>query len=55
VIPERVHEFIDARVYDWLCQARARNLPVTGDQPQQKAILVGNHLNPDISFKALNG
>jgi hypothetical protein len=56
VITEREFtSLIHTRVYDWLCHARARNFPGTGDQLKQKAILVGNHLNPDISFKASNG
>jgi hypothetical protein len=46
---------VDSRIFEWFCQARARNLPITGEQVKAKALLVANSLNPDKAFKASNG
>jgi len=45
---------IDKRVFEWFCEARGRNYPITGRILQEKALVIAEHLD-QMDFKASNG
>ena len=45
---------LNDRVFDWFCEAREKNVPLTGALIQEKALLLSVQMNHD-SFTASNG
>lgn len=46
---------IDETVFAWICQLRAKNMPISGPMIQEKASLVAKTINNASNFSASNG
>ena len=49
------YDEIDNRMWDWFCQARAKNIPITGPLLQQEALMLSVKLGDCDNFTASNG